>query len=270
MASKQWQLANNAAERYQEILVPSILGPFAESLVKWANLDNEKVVVDIGCGTGAATRFAATALGADAQIIATDVNTAMLNVARSLSPVTGASITWQQESAEALSMEDDSIDVVLCAQTLQFLSNRAQALREMHRILKHGKSAYISLWCNIEQNPYFNSLVNIIAEHIGEETAAGLRSAFNLSDADEIYNSVCAVGFSDVQITVSEIVLDLPPLPAFVPQHIQATPMGAGYIAASSETRQDIQEQMLEQLQDYVTNLGTSIPFRSYLIQATK
>lgn len=32
-ASKRWQVAQNAAERYESVLVPAILGPFARALV---------------------------------------------------------------------------------------------------------------------------------------------------------------------------------------------------------------------------------------------
>lgn len=55
--SRQWQLAHEAAERYEHILVPAILGPFAQALVKWSALQPDEVVVDIGCGTGAAARL---------------------------------------------------------------------------------------------------------------------------------------------------------------------------------------------------------------------
>lgn len=59
--STQWQLARDAAERYERILVPAILGPAARALVEWSDLQEGEAIVDIGCGTGAAARFAGRA-----------------------------------------------------------------------------------------------------------------------------------------------------------------------------------------------------------------
>jgi len=41
---------------------------------------------------------------------------------------------------------------------------------------------------DIDESPYFYTLVEVIARHIGSDTVAGLKSAFALSEADEIRN----------------------------------------------------------------------------------
>ena len=97
--SKQWQLARDAAERYERILVPAILGPAARSLVEWANLRDGERVADIGCGTGAATRLAAEKVGASGRVAGVDVNAGVINVAQSVAPVRGAAIEWFDNSA---------------------------------------------------------------------------------------------------------------------------------------------------------------------------
>lgn len=270
MTSKQWQLAHDAAQRYESILVTAILGAFARALVDWAALDTSSVVVDVGCGTGAAARFAAQKMGTSGKVIGTDVNPGMLEVAKSLPEVDGAAIDWRQESAYDLSLADESVDAVLCAQTLQFLDNPTNGLREMHRILKPGASAYVSLWCDIEQSPYFDVLVNAIARHINPDTAAGLGAAFQLSDVNTISDHVHAAAFSDLTTEVAELDLDLPPIAEFVPKHIGATPMGAGYNAASPATQQAILDEMRERLAAYQTETGMRVPFRSHLIQAVR
>ncbi|MEL7236432.1 MAG: methyltransferase domain-containing protein, partial [Chloroflexota bacterium] len=241
MTSKEWQLAHGAAARYEEILVPAILGPFAKALADWADINTGDTVVDVGTGTGAAARYAAGRAG---KVIGMDVNPGMLAVAGELPEVDGAPIEWREASAYALPMEDVSVDVVLCSQVLQFLKERTKALNEMKRILKPGKAAYISLWCDIEQSPYFDALVKTVAEHISEDTAAGLGSAFQLTDADEIHALMETADFGSVKMKVSTIELPLSPVPEFVPRHIGATPMGAGYNAAGEATQQAILDAM--------------------------
>jgi ubiquinone/menaquinone biosynthesis C-methylase UbiE len=188
-SSTQWQLGHETAERYETILEPAILGPFAQALVEWARLRPGQTVVDVGCGTGAAARYASAQLGPAGRVIGVDVNRGMIEVARSRPPVAGAPIEWYQESAYQLPIRSQSVDLVLCAQTLQFLNDRHQALAEMRRVLKPGGYIALSLWCDLDDNAYFQALVTAVSEQIGPATAAGLKAAFALTDA--------AAGFSE-------------------------------------------------------------------------
>ena len=271
MASTEWQLNEEAAQQYELVLVRSILGPFAEALVKSAPLATGSTVVDVGCGTGAAARFAAEKVGPTGTVIGTDINKAMLTVAASI-PVhdDAADIRWQHESADRFTMHDATVDAVLCAQSLQFMKRPELVLRQMHRVLKQDASAYISLWCPLEENPYFAALVDTIATRINLQTAAGLGAAFNLSDKAEIEELFDASPFSRYDIAEVELVLHLPPLETFVVEHIIATPMGIAYSAADDDTRQNIVLDMVNKLKMYLAETGASVPFRSFIITATK
>jgi ubiquinone/menaquinone biosynthesis C-methylase UbiE len=268
--SKQWQLAHEAAERYEHILVRAILGPFARALVEWSNLQSGELVVDVGCGTGAAARFAAKYVGPSGRVVGIDVNAGMIEVAKSLPPVQGASIDWYEKSAFDLPFSDQTIDVALCAQTLQFLDDRRLALTEMHRVIKSGGRVTLSLWCDIQESPYFNALVATISQHIGSDTAAGLGAAFGLTNPDEIRSLLSSAGFSAVEITVTQLELDLPPLEEFVPKHISATPMTVGYSAASQVAQQAVIDDLITKLAQFKYKDGLRLPFRSYTARGYK
>ena len=264
--STQWQLARGAAERYQNILTPAILGPFAEMLVDFATLQVGERVVDVGCGTGAAARYAAEAVGPSGQVMGIDVNAGMLEVARSLPAAQGAPIEWREANATQLPLDDHSVDVALCAQTLQFLPEKIIALSEMRRVVTPGGRVAVSLWCDIEESPYFYTLVETVTRYIGPDTAVGLKSAFALSEADEIRGLFKAAGFEQFEMTISQIDLPLPRLTEFVPRHISATPMAIGFSQASETVQQTIIWEVAEQLSHYGTNGQMQIPFRSHLI----
>jgi len=268
--STQWQLARDAAERYQNILKPAILGPFAEAVVDFVTLQSGERVVDVGCGTGAAARYAAEVVGSSGQVTGVDVNAGMLDVARSLPAGQGASIEWREANAAQLPLDDHSVDAVLCAQTLQFLPEKIAALSEMRRVVTPGGRVAVSLWCDIEESPYFYTLVEAVARHIGPDTAAGLKSAFALSDADEIYNLLEEAGLEQIEMTVRQLDLPLSNLTKFVPRHISATPMTTGFSRATEAVQQTVIREIVEQLSQYEINGQAQIPFKSHLIMGRK
>ncbi|MCB0214433.1 MAG: methyltransferase domain-containing protein [Anaerolineae bacterium] len=269
ITSTQWQLAQDSAERYQNILTPAILGPFAEALVDFAGLQDGEHVVDVGCGTGAAARYAATMVGSPGRVMGVDINLSMLAVARSLPAVRGAPIAWREANVTQLPFDDSSVDIVLCAQTLQFLPEKVLGLAEMRRVVKPSGRVAVSLWCPIEESPYFYTLVETIARHIGLETAAGLKSAFALSDADEIYELIEAAGFEQIEMTVRQLNLPLPNLAEFVPRHISATPMAASFRQAPPAIQERIVQDVIAELGIYSRNGQVIVPFRSHMLLST-
>jgi len=100
-------------------------------------------VLDVACGTGIVARQAAPLVGADGQVVALDMNPAMLAVARALPAPSGATIHWREGDAMDLPFEDGAFDVVLCQHGLQFVPDRARAVREMRRVLAPGGRALV-------------------------------------------------------------------------------------------------------------------------------
>ncbi len=182
--------------------------------------------------------------------------------------MSGAEVEWHVANAEALSLNDGSADVILCAQTLQFLSKKRPCLAEMRRVVAIGGRGRIalSLWAPIAENPYFNTLVNAVARHIGPETAVGLQSAFALSDTNEIYSLLHEAGLGQIEMEVTQLKLPLPELIGFVPRHIQATPMATGFNQAPATARQAVIQVVTETLSEFGENGRVQIPFRSHMI----
>jgi len=266
--STSWQLTLDAAERYQEVIVPTMLGPAAHALVDEAHLQPDERVVDLGCGTGAVARYAAKLVGTSGHVTAIDVNMGMLQVARSLPPE-GAPIEWLEHSAQQLSLPSQTFDVVLCAQCLQFLERPDLAVSEMRRVAKSHSRVLISIWCALPENPYFHAVVDAISQHINPDTANAMRAGFRLSDLETLHKLFDGVGFETVEINPIELNLELPSLQEFIPRHISATPMAAAFKSADPNTRSAIVSQIIEQTDSYKIGDGIQVPFRTYVIRCT-
>jgi demethylmenaquinone methyltransferase/2-methoxy-6-polyprenyl-1,4-benzoquinol methylase len=99
-----------------------------------------QTVLDIAGGTGDLAAKFSKLVGADGKVILADINAAMLSVGRDRLIDTGAlsNIDVVQADAQFLPFEDNSIDCITIAFGLRNVTDKAKALRSMHRALRPG------------------------------------------------------------------------------------------------------------------------------------
>ena len=99
-----------------------------------------QTVLDIAGGTGDLAAKFSKLVGADGKVILADINAAMLSVGRDRLIDKGAlsNIDVVQADVQFLPFEDNSIDCITIAFGLRNVTDKAKALRSMHRVLKPG------------------------------------------------------------------------------------------------------------------------------------
>ena len=96
-------------------------------------------VVDIGAGSGMDTFLAARAVGARGKVIGVDMTDAMLDRGRENVTLTGLTqIEYRKGMAEALPVEDASVDLVISNGVINLTPDKEAVLREAFRVLKPG------------------------------------------------------------------------------------------------------------------------------------
>jgi SAM-dependent methyltransferase len=161
-------------------------------------------------------------VGAAGKVIALDVSPAMLAVARALLAPAGAMIIWLAGNASRLGLPDDTFDLVLCQQGIQFFSDRAAAVREMRRVLTDGGRVVISVWQALHRHPVYAALFEATARHLGIPIAT-LDVSFSLWSADELRTLLSDAGFQRLVMTPWSLTIHLPAPERFV----QLTVLGA-------------------------------------------
>jgi ubiquinone/menaquinone biosynthesis C-methylase UbiE len=170
-------------------------------------------------------------------VIGCDLSGEMLSIARAKGEVAGASIECRQCPAEDLSVGDDSFDVAVCQQGLQFCEDRVGALRELRRALRDGGRAGVSVWCEIEACEPFAAIAAAIAEVLGPDAAAGYRNGpWGFSDAQQLQDELSAAGFADVEVSRDEITVGFEDADHLV-RTLGAAPVGANVQALDPEGR---------------------------------
>jgi len=116
-------------------------------LIELASLGEGERVIDVACGTGLVSFRAASLVGSKGRVLGTDLSEGMLQLAEKIALEQELSnITFERMDAEDLHIADGSFDVALCSLGLMYVPDTGKAVKEMHRVLRPGGRAIISVW----------------------------------------------------------------------------------------------------------------------------
>ena len=265
MSSQEtFQVSTDAAEVYESKFVPAIFGEWAPHLVEIAGVAPGQSVLDVACGTGAVAREAASRMGGTGRVVGLDLNEGMLAVARRLEP----GIEWIQGDAADLPVPAGSFDRVLCQSALMFFPDRAQALREMARVVIPGGGVAVQVWGVLESQPGYGPFFNVALKHVGREAANLLTAYWALGDLDLVGSLFYAAGL-DVTNTRNRMgTARFDSVDEVVRTEVNSTPLGE---RISEEAFDWILEESREVLKPFTTSTGKAeIPILGHLIVGRK
>lgn len=150
--------AGSVPKFYDEFMVPLIFAPYATETARRVAALEPKKILEIAAGTGVLTRAMHAVLPATSQIVATDLNEAMLQHAAST--LTGDRVAWRQADALDLPFPDESFDVVVCQFGAMFFPDRPRAYSEARRVLKNNGAFLFSVWDRIEDNGFADTITS--------------------------------------------------------------------------------------------------------------
>ncbi len=104
-------------------------------------LRQDELVLDIGCGTGNLTCALLRRLGTKGRVIAIDISSRMLELAKG--KVTDTRVQWYRTGAEKLPCPPESADRVICYSVWPHFQDANAAVREFQRVLKPGGILHI-------------------------------------------------------------------------------------------------------------------------------
>ena len=110
-----------------------------------ARMQAGETVLDIGSGGGMDAFLAAKQVGASGKVIGVDMTPAMLKRARSTAERHGIlNVEFREGTAEALPVEDASVDVVISNCVINLSEDKGQVFSEAARVLKVGGRLEVS------------------------------------------------------------------------------------------------------------------------------
>ncbi|MDP9004174.1 MAG: class I SAM-dependent methyltransferase [Verrucomicrobiota bacterium] len=185
-------------ENYDRYLGPSFFEPYANDMAARLDPARHRRVLEIACGTGIVTRCLRERLASDANLVATDLNPAMLAFAQK-TPV--ENVTWREADATTLPFPDGSFDAVVCQFGVMFFPDKETAFRETHRVLSAGGVFLFNVWDSLEQNPAPRTAHETIHSFFDRDPPNFYETPFGFHDPDLIRRLLRAAGFEEIEIS---------------------------------------------------------------------
>ncbi len=261
-----FQLSGNAAERYEQAISLFML-PWSAHLVDQADLAPGMRVLDLACGTGFATRAASQIVGESGVVAGVDINPLMVVEARR---ITGLQI--YERPAESTELADESFDVVLCQQGLQFFPNPTAGLAEAARVLNREGRLLASVWDAFDDNPYFLAQFRAFEPHLEPEEI----NAYKASDITALggqaglLDMLEATGFRNVTVERHTLWVDFPAMASFFPMVADATPFGPSFQALSEDEQTAAVERMSQTVGAMGRDHPVTVPMHTWLAEASQ
>ena len=181
-------------DRYDRQLVP-----FTDALLDRARPEPHHVVLDIGCGCGAATLGAA---GMAHRAVGVDLSEPLLDVARRRALSSGIdNAEFLLADAQTHAFAPGTFDLLISQFGVMFFDDPVTAFANLRRALTpHGRALFVC-WQGLRANEWLMVLGDVVARHVALPEFGGRARGpgmFSLSDPAETTELLHAAGFEQV------------------------------------------------------------------------
>jgi SAM-dependent methyltransferase len=239
-----------------------------EQMVERSGVQPGDRVLELACAAGGTGLAAAQRVGAEGEVVLSDVVPEMTAVAAARAAELGVTnVRTLVLDLEQIDQPDGTYDAVLCREGLMFAVDPAHACGEIRRVLRPGGRAAIAVWGPRDRNPWLGIVLDAVSAEVGMPVPPpGIPGPFALDDAQQLLELLSGAGFTDV--SVDEIVV---PMRAgsfdewFTRTLSLAGPLATIVASLPDDTAQAIRARLEDAVRPYDTADGLELPGVSLL-----
>lgn len=248
-----------------------VMAPVLDVVLEHAALQTDETVLDIGCGTGAATLRAAQAVGPQGAVFGYDISPVLLDLAAARTADL-PNVTLTEADAQTHIFPQGAADALISRFGVMFFADTTAAFANLAHALRPGGRMVIAAWGPAHLNPWFMDPARVARERLGTPARVDrtLPGPFAFEDANRVTQLLHA---AHLDVTVTPVDLHLGALGTLDDMAAQSCHIGpaSGIMRefnATDTDRKAIRNGIAQAFADYDTDSGVRVPARINLITA--
>ena len=176
------------------------LQPISDRMMELAEIRPGQQVLDVATGLGEPAVTAARMVGPAGGVVAIDMASQMLDIARMRVAELGIhNIDFREMDAEELDLSEQSFDVILCRLGLMYLPNLQTSLERMRNLLVPGGRLTAAVWGPAQKVPFVSMPMAVAMRELQvPPPPPGMPGPFSLADTDRVAQVLTQAGFTQV------------------------------------------------------------------------
>jgi SAM-dependent methyltransferase len=265
MSTQAARFVGSIPENYDKGLGPHIFVGYADDLVRRVAGLCPTRVLELAAGTGIVTRKLRDALASDCDLVASDLNSPMLDVAKAKFQ-SDELIQFSQADATSLEFEEASFDVAACQFGVMFFPDKNRSFAEVYRVLTPNGSYVFNVWDSWDANQFARVVHEVVEQFFPDDPPGFYKVPFGYHDADEIRESVLLAGFARVSIEYMPLQSKIPSADDFAKGLVFGNPLYEEVVTRGGNP-QDVCTAVADAIR---RRLGSEIALQALVVNASK
>jgi len=256
---------------YDEHLGPLLFEFSAADLARRVNdaAPDARTVLEVACGTGISTAALSRTLNVNTEIVATDLNDAMLEYAtKKRGNLPG--VTFRQADAQSLPFTDNSFDIVVCQFGIMFFPDKAKAFAEFARVLRPGGLLAFNVWDSLQTNRVAGIAQETIASFFDTDPPDFLKVPFGFYESDPIRTLIRNAGLNVPSVHTVAATVERPEAVSVARGFVEGTPGIIQIQERASTDSEEIVQAVAAATEDLYGPAPLQIPLREFVFLARR
>ncbi len=247
------------------------LEPFRADLIERLAARPGEKVLDLGTGPGEPAMSVARQVAPGGHVTGVDLSERMVEIARTVAKARGlTNVDFQAMDCADLSFPDGSFDAAISSFGFQIFTDPESAAREAHRTLRDGGRIAVSVWSTGDRVPFLHAIIAPMLEHAEPDETGYIPTPYETGGPGEMVAFLTAAGFRDARETNVHHRMHVRDEEEYLESILHATPIGHSLSEEPEPVQAEVLRKTRENLAQWRTPEGLSIPAESVIVTARK
>jgi SAM-dependent methyltransferase len=256
----RWNGSSGCAWVEAQQMVDQTLQPFEDLLVAEVSASGARRVLDVGCGTGSATRAVARLLGTPGESVGIDISEQMIEAARVLAEREHASATFICADAQKHAFGSQRFDMIMSRFGVMFFEDPMQAFANLRSAAADGANLRCIVWRSPAENPFMTTAERAAAPLLPNlaPRRPDAPGQFGFADDRRVHAILKESGWDEIDIRPIDVTCTLPEK-ELIRYGTRFGPVGIALQEADQQTRLQVAAAVRAAFDPYVH--GAEVPF---------